>query len=216
MNAKQLQLEDGTKVPAWQCGVCGLVWPEHEAYSSERCCKCGDCGKQIDPKIDGARAFLCKTCWSPHYAKKEAEQLERAELVSDYTGPVSNGSDCFATIDDFLDRVDADGGEIPEVVYACHVRKYQLDAEEIIQNLIENAGTEDVDSRDLNGVPEFTAAVTAFNAANATSPEYWEQDSKRKVAVPKPPSLEEMPVVDYSVEDATSKPQAGNGPEGTT
>lgn len=204
MNAKQLQLEDGTKVAAWCC-ECGCVWLNEGA--SGRCCKCNDCGGKLKP----GRTGTCEACWKTWSANRETEQLATAEVVEYDGGAIYSGDQYYKTMEDFLDELD---GDPPEFVFACTTDHYRLDAGDIIDNMMENVSVEDIDHHDLNGLPEFQAAVAAFNLANATSPEYWEQDSKRKVAVPKPPSLEEMPVVDYSVEDATSKPQAGNGPEG--
>jgi hypothetical protein len=192
MNAKQLQHADGTKVDAWQCAACGMIYGERKAYSSERCCVCTDCGKQIT-KDDhgGARATLCRACWVPHYSAIDAARLEKATELLDYAGPVYDGSDYHASIDDMMDALDGSGRDLPEFVHACAIGHYTLNGADVLQNMVENCGPrEDFGTEDLDGVKEFEAACDAFNAANAKY-EYWEIDYQHKVRV--------VPVADVAV-----------------
>ena len=145
MNAKQLQLEDGTKVEAFRCGECGLIYSEHTPYSAERCCVCQDCGASTHKEHGGARSHLCQKCWGPHYAKLDADRLERATEIPDYAGPVViDGDRYFQTMDDLLEHLEEDGDERPEFVHTCHIHSYSLDAESILQDLLENSGVEEI------------------------------------------------------------------------
>ena len=139
----------------------------------------------IDPKISGARASYCRKCWGPHYQKIDDERLERADLIEDYDGPVCIGDKYYQSVEDCIDSYECLGAdEPPEFAHTCTVHHYQLDAIDILQDLVENANAEqDVDR--LSGVKEFEAAVADFNAANGGpgSTEYWHEDTKHKCRI---------------------------------
>jgi hypothetical protein len=184
MNAKQIQIVGGEPLDAWRCGTCGMIY-RSDIEIAERCCKCTDCGCEIDPKKTGARSTLCDKCWRPHYAKLDANRLDRAEDIVGYDGPVIVGDQYYPSVQEYSDYCGDD--ELPEFVHTCDIEHYVLDADDILTNLHENAGLED--QQDLDGVKEFEAAVAAFNDANKDTV-YWTEDSKHKVRVPKPTNEE--------------------------
>lgn len=183
MNPKQLQTTDGELLEAYRCGECGLIYSEREPYSSDRCCVCKRCGKSTHKK-GGTRAYVCDDCWGPYHRQLDAERLERATELPDYTGPVVCGDDYYESVDALLD--DKDDDELPEYVHTCTVHHYRADPDNILSNILE-PGCPDHDCDCLTGVKELEAAIAAFNAANSgpDATTYWEIDTKHKVRVPK-------------------------------
>jgi hypothetical protein len=176
VNAQQLQLADGTKIEAFRCSECGQVWHERNAQSSEQCCVCVDCESTFSQK--NGRSNRCDKCRTAHYAKLEADRLDKATEIADYNGPVVLGDEYWESLSAFLESRDEE--YVPEFIHTCHVHAYALDANNIIQDMLENASVEDHDHHTLCGVKEFEAAVTAFNKANEKVV-YWSQNSKHKV-----------------------------------
>lgn len=194
MNAKRVCLEDGTKLDAWRCGECGLIYAGASQDFADNCCKCQECGISTN-KPGEARRHLCLKCCGPHYAKKDAEKLERAEEIVGYDGPVViDGDRYYSNVEELADE--RDGEDLPEFVFTCDRLHHTLDADDIIQQLDENAGLEE--PVDFEGIAEFRTAVAAFNSANFHL-EYWMPDEKHKVRVPKdsdtasPPSTSPVP-----------------------
>lgn len=182
MNATQLFKSDGTAVNAWACGECGLIYSEKHPYSSERCCTCQDCGASThEDKM--ARKTLCDKCWGPHYAKIDADRMDRAEEIIGYDGPVVySGDKYFPSVEEMVDY--HDDQDLPDFVHTCTIHNYSIDIDEVIQNMIENASVEDFDGSEFTGMAELRAAVDKFNEANKVVV-YWEEDSKHKVRIPK-------------------------------
>jgi len=197
-NEVQLRDNDGQLVMAWMCGVCKRVYPERTAYCSAKCCTCLVCGKVadlVDDSIRGHVATVCRKCWGPYYAKIDSDRLDRAELIEDYSGPVCIGDRYFPDPEEAVEYL-ADSREgpdmgLPEFVHTCKVIPYSLDAVEIVNNLLENAGVEDSDFQDLDGVKEFEKAVDAFNKANEQNV-YWEEDSHHKCRLTPIPAADEV------------------------
>lgn len=181
MNPKQLHLPTGEPANAWQCSNCKVIYGEREPYSSERCCICHDC-KCVMPK--DRKASFCNKCWGPHYAGVDADRLAKAELVENYDGPVCDGNRYWRTLDDYLDEMEE--GEEKPFLHTCIVHHYQLDAESILQNMLENANVDEYEygEVELHGQKELVDAIEAFNAANrgpdATT--YWDVDYRHKVS----------------------------------
>lgn len=180
MNEQQLQLPDGTKTDAFRCGICGIIYTESGPQNSRLCCSCGECGKILDPKIVGHRAWLCDPCQRTVSATRDRDRLDKATEIAGYDGPVVIGDKFYGSVDDLIAQ--RDDGELPEFVHTCHVESYSLDEETILQDLLENADVEDHDESNLDGVKEFAEAVAAFNKANEKNV-YWHEDSNHKVRV---------------------------------
>lgn len=174
MNAIQLKKPDGTNVAAWMCGECGRIWPESDSYSSDYCCRCSDCGGKIHYS-----QHLCDKCWGPHYARLTQGELDKATIVDDYDGPVNIGEKFWQTPEECRNNF---GDNSPEFAFCCHVESYSLDAETILQDLLENAGIDGHDESNLDGVTDFARAVEAFNEANKSNV-YWLADTSRKARI---------------------------------
>lgn len=181
INPQQLQLPDGTKIDAWRCEVCGLIWQEFVPVHATPCCTCRDCGVTIDPKVEGARKLFCDKCWGPHYAEEDADRMARAEEIVGYDGPVCVGDQYWPNVDEFSEWDEA----YAEFVHTCHIHGMTLDLDGALDDLIENANVEEMDHHDFVGMAELHAAADKFNDANKGR-EYWVCDSKHKVRVPAP------------------------------
>ena len=178
MNAIQLRA-NGAPVNVWMCQACGRVYMEKTAYISERCCICTECGKCT--YVPGGNNFIkdwCKACESKANDRYYANRMAKAIELTDYKGPVVHGDRYFGSVDEMIDDLEPD--EIPEWVHTCDVIHPTLDADSIIQNLLENIDTEE--PLELEGEDDFVKAVEAFNAANE-SVVYWEEDCEHKVRV---------------------------------
>lgn len=178
MNAKQLFSADGTPCTVWQCGKCARFYGEKEAYSSEWCCTCRTCGAEI-----GDAKWECDKCWISNTSKRNMERLESATELVGYAGPVVSGIDAFyPSVEEYADMCDSGLGDLPEFVHTCTIHHYHISLDDVIQDLHKEASLED--EQELSGVEELRAAVDKFNKANEDK-EYWRENSKHKVRVPK-------------------------------
>jgi hypothetical protein len=186
VNEQRLQLPDGTPVNAFVCGVCGLIYTESEPGVSARCCRCAECGATLDPKVLGHRSFACKECSVKISIRRDEQRLQRAEEIVGYSGPVCIDDRFWSSVEEMVDDIESDDdAALPDFVHTCHVRHYTLDADDIVENMLENTSLEE--PPDLDGMQEFRQACAAFNKANESNT-YWEEDSKHKVRVPVAPS----------------------------
>lgn len=178
MNAKQLSL-NGTACDAWQCEKCKAIYRENTAYSSESCCKCRICGKVLENRGGGE----CDQCWRANHAKRDMERLDDAEELADYAGPVVHGGeDYYPSVSEYADMCDNGLNELPEFVHTCTIHHYHISLDDVIQSLRDEASLED--EHDFLGLKELQAAVDIFNKVNEKF-EYWRENSKHKVRVPK-------------------------------
>ena len=177
MNARQLFLQDGTPINAWQCGVCNLIYPR-EKRIADGCCECPVCKKPRD-----VRAGFCSTeCSNKYYAEQDRNRLNDASeiLLSDYTGKVLYKGELYDSPQSLSDDL---GDDAPEFVHTCTEHGYQLDLDDCITNLVEN-GCSDHDENDFDGVSELKAAIESFNEKNRDL-KYYIEDSEQKVRVPR-------------------------------
>lgn len=178
MNPKQLQTPEGMPVNAFVCGACGSIWTESQPYMATKCCQCDGCGKKLN-----AREFTCYACRRSREAKRDMERMEKAVEAVGYTGPVFDGEDYHESVLDLSDKWHGKDVDMPEFVFGVTLNPWYLDADDILQNLVENAGSFE-DEADINGKGEFCEAVDEFNKANEGN-NYWEEDATVKVRVPK-------------------------------
>jgi len=172
MNATQLRHPDGTNVPAWQCDHCLHIYAEKEAYSSQKCCKCSDCGK-IDRGVMGK----CIDCQWKDSNQRDREALEKAEIIPGYSGAVCSGDQFWSSMEDYLDQHDGEDSGIPQYLHTCNIHHPSIDTDAIIQDLHENMGLED--ELEIEGEKELRDAIDAFNKANEAVV-YWDEDSAHK------------------------------------
>ena len=197
MNAIYLHLPDGTATKWSMCTECGQVAAPGNYDLSQKCCTCYDCGEPLpkDERIPYAegrgKSLYHRACQEKRYAKRQAELLEKAELVSDYDGPVYcegvGGSDYgdgyFSSLDVLTESLDdeADDTNRPEFAFCCTGSAVSIDLNSILENACEEHFEDARDS--LEGVEDLEEAVKLFNFRNSTTMS-WYEDRKHKVAVP--------------------------------
>lgn len=186
MNPFPLFHEDGKPTGIFACGQCRAVH-QHNA-TAVQCCedrKCPDCGTQQY----GGR---CSPCRHIEDVKREAARFEKAEKITDYSGPVYVDDDEYhRDISDYLEAVAERGEDIEEgeekperraYVWACHSRPVcSLDVDSVIEHATQDA-YEDFTPDDLSGKAELKAALEAFNEKNRDVLVY-EPDFKRAVLI---------------------------------
>jgi hypothetical protein len=197
MNAIFLHLPDGTPTKWSMCSECHTVAAPGNFDLSEKCCTCYHCGNPLskDEKIPyatagGGRSLYHRTCEAMLRMKAAADALEKAELITNYDGPVycegrrgSYGDGYFANVDELAEDLDdeEDQSDRPEFAFCCESTSVSIDADQILENATEEMYDDAYD--DLEGVEDFRKAVAAFNKANESVVSYYE-DTKHKVAVP--------------------------------
>jgi hypothetical protein len=197
MNAIYLHRPDGTPTKWSMCQECKTVAAPGNYDLSEKCCTCYDCGLPLpkDERIPYAegkgKALYHRKCEEERSAKREAEQLEKAELIPDYTGPVHCdgvrggwGEGYFPDVNELAETLDneEDQSSRPEFVFCCtEVPFRRIDLDWVIENCSQDMD-EDAAER-LEGLGDLEKALIAFYEANKESGS-WMEDRKHKVAVP--------------------------------
>lgn len=217
MNAIHLHKPDGSETGWSQCGECGSVACPGNFDISEKCCTCYDCGLPLGkdektayyerekfPKwkwfivrilgLSGRierrdRSLYHRKCEQDRCAKREMEQLESAELVENYDGPVycdgvrgSYGDGYCASVDELADILDDEDEDRPEFAFCCTEHPFPgISAERLIESYMDDMD-EDAGDR-LDGVEDLEKACAAFSEANK-SVTSWYEDRKHKVRVP--------------------------------
>lgn len=199
MNAIYLHKPDGTPTKWSMCTECGTVASPGNFDISQKCCTCYDCGLPLPkdervPYVEGkGKALYHRECERQRRAKREAEQLEKAELIADYTGPVyfegghgSFGDSYFTDVDELAEWLDdqdeEDQSSRPAFAFCC--TEYPFPAINL-QGILESACDDmddDVYDR-LDGIQELEAACIAFTEANKDVVS-WYEDRKHKVEIP--------------------------------
>jgi hypothetical protein len=197
MNAIYLHLPDGTPTKWSMCSECNTVAAPGNFDLSQKCCTCYDCGEPLPkderiPYVTGSgKSLYHRECERKRRAARDAEVLEKAELVTDYDGPVylegvgrgSYGDAFFETAQELSEHLDFHEGERPLFAHCCTARGLSIDLDTVLENATEEMYDDCRD--DLDGVDVLQSAVDAFNAANE-SIRTWDPDYKRKVAIPVP------------------------------
>lgn len=174
----------------WACSACGRLYGEVNKDLAESCCVCSHCGKEMDRKEEYSTTH--KRCWSERQAERERQQLEDAQLVTDYDDWVFTdhgwGQDgYFPSPEQAAEELDdqlEDHDDWPEFMFCCREIPFPgLDVGDIIENLTCNM-FEEADEH-LVGINQLAIAVAEFNKANAGLISYM-ADRKRKAAIPKP------------------------------
>lgn len=196
MNAIYLHLPDGTPTKWSQCTECQSVAAPGNYDLSEKCCTCYECGLPLGkdertPWAEGkGKALYHRVCQEERHAKREAERLEKAELVAEYDGPVycegyrgSFGDSYFADVDELAETLNdqEDQSARPEFAFCCVSRQYALDLDSALENSTEEMYDDIAD--DLDGVTDLMDAVAAFNKLNENVRTY-DADYEHKVAIP--------------------------------
>jgi hypothetical protein len=195
MNAHYLHLPDGTPTKWSQCGVCHSLGCPGNFDLSEKCCTCYDCGLPLPkdervPYADGKghRSLYHRECEGKRRNEREQKQLEEAELIPEYNGPVycdgrsgSFGDGYFADVDELAEDFEGED-DTPEFAFCCTEHPFPAIN---VSGLLESS-CDDMDDdayERLEGIEELESACEAFREKNSgvTS---WYVDYKRKVRIP--------------------------------
>ncbi|GAB5444397.1 MAG: hypothetical protein Fues2KO_47460 [Fuerstiella sp.] len=182
MKAFELFHKDGRSAGIWACGECRIV--RKDKSDAELCCKQWKCQRCSD-EVDRFRT-LCNSCQRIRSDEKMQERLNSATLLEDHDGfvwtPALGYNDgYFDSVSELLSYCEDEELDAPEFVFACRARTLSVDVYDILGRLDEQ-GWEDM-TEDAKGVEELSAAIDAFNAANAYTFKVWNYDFKHKVAV---------------------------------
>ena len=173
MDAIPLFKQDGSPTGIFACGICGQVYTKND-IGAEKCCQkgtCSDCGCETDKYY----ITLCFPC-------REKREMDKAEKLEDWSGPVVYNDHYYESIDDMMDCHEEEN--LPEFVWVAETENIpKIDATDILERLCEDLYEDAYDN--LEGVKEFEAAVEAFNKANEGNT-YWIESNKRATKVPKP------------------------------
>lgn len=199
MNAIYLHLPDGTPTKWSMCTECNTVARPGNFDISEKCCTCYDCGLPLpkDERIPYAegkgKSLYHRACEEKRRHAHEAEQLEAAELVPDYDGPVycegvpggSFGDGYFCDVNELAETLDDEEYQSgrPEFAFCCTEHPFPSIN---VSGLLESAlyDMDDDAYERLDGIEDLEAACVAFTEANKGVIS-WYEDRKHKVAVPK-------------------------------
>lgn len=197
MNAIFLHLPDGTPTKWSICSECRTVAAPGNYDLSVKCCTCYDCGEPLpkDERIPYAegkgKALYHRECERKRRMARDAEALEKAELVPDYDGPVycegrrgSYGDGYFADVSELAEDLDDDDDQScrPEFAFCCKEIPFRgVSAQSLIESACDDMD-EDAGER-VEGIEDLEKACDAFNLANKGLIS-WSEDRKHKVAVP--------------------------------
>jgi hypothetical protein len=160
MNAKQLLLEDGTRLRMFACGKCGTLhdhspigttdgerWDDTRQLQwmkdrAERCCqeKCDDCAAPLDGSQ--RHQSYCRDCqskrWREREAKQEAESFLKATAVSGDDVKLWWNDRVYDDIDEVIERYECDDEEPPAYVWVAEPIPFTVDADHVIENALDD------------------------------------------------------------------------------
>ena len=109
----------------------------------------------------------CKACLLEESEFQESVRFSAAEKLTEWDGPVYDGSEFYASIEDMIEAKDCDGIDVPEYVWACdlapvvNLNKDMLTDEGVVQEPYDDFNPDDI------VIPELmTKAIEEFNEAN--------------------------------------------------
>ena len=170
MNAIPLFTENGHPTNISYCDVC-LKPNIHDV--AENCCKKGVC-KQCGGETISIFNEKCYDC-------RDKDQMDKAEKLENWDGPVVLNDSYYATLEDLIDCNEIE--KLPEFVYIAENENIpKLDTEDILERFCEDLYEDAYNN--LNGVTEFEKAVNTFNKANEGNT-FWIESMKKAARVPK-------------------------------
>lgn len=146
------------------CTKCMHTHVEH----LETCWTCGPwfCTRCKCEMPDRYRT-ACTACVKQEQDSWEANRFAAAEKLTEWDGPVYDGDEFYANIDEMIEAKDCDGSDVPEYVWACdthqivYISKGMLQDDGIIQD-----PPEDFDPDDIVIPDSMIKAMEEFNEAN--------------------------------------------------
>lgn len=185
---------------AWACGACGLI--AYDEGGAARCCVCTRCGHQLsrDRRVGTEHSDCNAARWAGITASERQRYvfLHGAPLVShgeavkqlterEYAGPVywsdrGPQEGYFEDIGDLRAWADGEGEALPAWVFACHVRPFALDADEILDAALADRHEGARDALDSQGVTDLQTLLDGW-VESAGVPDSWDQDCTRIVVL---------------------------------
>ncbi len=186
MNSQELVTKSGKSVGLWYCEKCGLVNRDREFV--DRCCICRYCETFYDRKSEYTGCH--SRCWHEDRRKRQLADLDSAELVTDYEGPLYSidgwGRDGFLFDDpvevilDSIENLD----DFPEFLFCCNPVPFRgFDVGEIVERCADDFYEDAAD--DITVPKSLVAAIEEFNELNKHLTA-WEPDRSRKVKIQMP------------------------------
>lgn len=182
MKVRELTFRGEDEAVLYACGECGRVFSpkiyactderaHHEARrAAEECCApryCA-CGVEIEKPWTA-----CATC-------RERHSLERAAIVTDYTGPVQSdqvsgsewGDGYSSNVAELLEYCD---GDKPAYCWPCIASPLRLDLDNILERACDDQHEDASD--EIVGADALGKAIDAFNAAQTCVTYYLDRTS---------------------------------------
>lgn len=123
----------------------------------------------VDVLTEAELELINKHCLQASRERREKEQFEKAEKVTEWSDGAWLGDDYYHSMDELLDALAESEDEWPEYVWAARPKAVigKLDAWSVCESDVCDSGWEDMDENDLNGMAELQAALDRFTDANA-------------------------------------------------
>ena len=172
---------------AYYCGKChcviqGLTRWVSGAWVTEIPKRCYTCDSSLcsEGHVVEPRGY-CRPCNEEHNVNREAEALAKAEVVTDYDGPVFHDNRFYMSMEEICDYEEVPEDR-PARVFCATKHKPHLDAKDLLQSIEENANVEDYefDWDDTKGLQTLLDAWLAKQ-----TPVWYEEDQSRCVEIPK-------------------------------
>lgn len=163
MNATELYLKSGQSAGVFFCEKCRNV--SRTEAEAEQCCKdypCQSCGETTGDRL----WTVCQKCRREKRQRDEIDRFNKAEKLERWDGWVYDGANYHESIDDYIEDVLDNGGDIHDYVWTCKpIYFVRAEIGDIIDRIGDDA-YEDWDPDTLDGLVELEAALDKFNAAN--------------------------------------------------
>ncbi len=136
------------------CGICGHLMGERKDLA-DQCCTCSQCHQPIEGNgSPGGHRSAHPACETKRAAEAEARQIERAEKIDTWEGPVYYEDEFYQDLGALTDHLEdslVSEKDWPAYVFVCDEERFPLfDLDNVIQNLSENHGIEDYDGPNIS------------------------------------------------------------------
>lgn len=160
-----LVVGDREHAQAWACGQCRIVCID-EGYARRHCqVQTCECGKSFSDQFN----TTCRDCrWKAQdrrLAEKEREAFEKAEKIrwQDCTGSFLIDEHYLEGVDELCDHLNSLKPDArPEYVWAARPIKFEINAENIVQSVLENHHDAAGDQLDDGDYKELQALLDAW------------------------------------------------------
>jgi hypothetical protein len=190
MQAQELYVKVGEEFKGtgkFFCASCRMTNVTKEA--AEACCVCEMC-KEQPPAL---HRIYCDECLEKHDAERDAEEKAKRQVLFDAAEEVTEwefvwyDEKCCQDLAEIRDDCMYDDKDVPEFVFAMKKVNFGgFDSSRLFDDFDENEMCEDLYCKDvLFECDVLEEAIKAFNETNKDRTIYWEEDTSRKVRVPR-------------------------------